>query len=101
MHGEAAAGAVVTAEQFAEWMEKGTNPPTVEELRAEFLAMNAIRQAMMESLDKLLDDLTADSDKALIAIAYRAERASEYAVITSIIQRLADIALVAKEAAQR
>lgn len=91
----------MTAEQFAEWMDKGTNPPTIDEARTEFLAMNAIRQAMMESIDKLLDDLTEDADKALAAIAYRAERAAEYAMLTAIIQRLADIALVAKDAAQR
>jgi hypothetical protein len=91
----------MTAEQFIEWIEHGTNPPTIDEARRELIAINAVRQTVMESIDKLMDDLTVDADKAITAIAYRAERASEYAILCSVIQRLADIALAAASVAQK
>lgn len=91
----------MTADQFIAWLETGENPPPVDVLRREFLALNAIRQTMMEALEAVIDDLTIDADKALTAVAYRAERAAEYALLCAIIQRLADIGLAAHHVAEQ
>ena len=91
----------MTREQFTEWMDHGTNPPTIDEARTELIASCRAHQAVMKALDKLMDDLTADADKAIAGLAYRQECAAEYALLCSIIQRMADIALVAQEAAQK
>lgn len=101
MHGEAAAGEVVTAEQFIEWMEHGTNPPTIEEARDTLTRTHKTLVALIEGVETLRDEMTADADNAIKTIAYRAENAREYALLCAWSQRLMDLSAIAGEAAQR
>jgi len=91
----------MTPDQLAKWIATGEDAPTVDEARVELIAASGIIHAMITAIDGLANETIVKAEETIGDMHYRAERASEYALLSAMAQRLRDITMIAGNAAQR
>lgn len=91
----------MTRDDLIKWVETGDGNVTLDDAREELRRCSAALVAVLEAVGKLRDETMVQADQAIEDMAYRAERAAEYALLSSLAQRLADAQAVAAYEAQR
>jgi len=91
----------MTPEQLAKWIATGEDAPTIDDARAELIAATSIIHEMLTAIGVFENETIVKAEETIADMHYRAERASEYALLSAMAQRLRDITMIAGNAAQR